>query len=443
MNYPPIRERFDRETVRNWCFDSVDKLIALVDDLEEFQLDGPYSRQLNPTLWEMTHALWFIENWTLRDLLSVDPYFEDVDHIYDSTRIRHGKRWVEEMIPLDDVKTFSEYLKSEVESALSDHYGDEKFLYRLLYGIYHADMHTEALTFQRQSRGLKPPSWFELSEDSLQGSNETSKLIDETVNVPGGRFRLGASREEFFYFDNEKWEHEVQVDPFKIDRTPVTEGQFREFVDAGGYRNPEYWSRYGEEWIKSRGLNSPVYWEKRQDRWMKRVFDRWIPLQDLKPMNHVSYYEARAYCNWAGRRLPTEAEWTFAASTEKDNSSGSTDDKRLYPWGDSFPEPTQANLDWTPPTRCSVTELPDGESAWGCRQMVGNVWEWTTTTFEPFSGFEADFYQQYSEPWFGSRKVMKGGSWCTRSRLIRNSFRNFYTPDRNDRYLGFRTCEKD
>lgn len=439
MNYPPISEHFDRKTITGWTFDAIDKLIALVDDLETDQLIGPYSRQLNPSLWEMTHALWFLERWTLRDLLSRPPYFEDVDHIYDSTRIRHGKRWVEEMIPLPEIKDYSDHLKETLDEAIPAQWENEKFLYRLLYAVYHADMHTEALTFQRQSRALPPPQWLEMSDVSSADVPEDTSIHEETIGVSGGTFQLGASPEEYFCFDNEKWEHEVQVKPFRMDRTPVTEGQFREFVEAGGYENYEYWSQDGEEWLKSRGLNAPIYWEQRNGQWEKRFFDRWKPLDSLKPMVHVSQYEAKAYCRWAGRRLPTEAEWAFVARSA---GEGSGEGKSLYPWGDEFPTPEKANLDWKPPARSPVTAHEEGETREGFRQLIGNVWEWTSTCFEPFEDFEADFYEQYSQPWFGSRYVLRGGSWSTRSRLIRSGFRNFYTPDRNDRYLGFRTCER-
>ncbi len=151
----------------------------------------------------------------------------------------------------------------------------------------------------------------------------------------------------------------------------------------------------------------------------------------------MSWYEAQAWCAWAGRRLPTEAEWEMAAA-----SDGTGDGKRRYPWGEATPEPARANLEGVARGLLDVAALPDGDSAAGCRQMLGNVWEWTASDFHPYPGFVPDAYRDYSEPWFGTHKVLRGGTWVTRARLLRNTWRNFYTPDRRDVWAGFRTCAR-
>jgi iron(II)-dependent oxidoreductase len=151
---------------------------------------------------------------------------------------------------------------------------------------------------------------------------------------------------------------------------------------------------------------------------------------------HVSWYEADAYCRWAGRRLPTEAEWEYAAATP---SQGAVR-KRRYPWGYAVATPDRANLFGVAPGPVDVSAFAGGDSAYGCRQMIGNVWEWTADTFLPYPGFVADPYREYSEPWFGNHKVLRGGCFATRATLIRNTWRNFYTPDRRDAFAGFRTC---
>ena len=161
------------------------------------------------------------------------------------------------------------------------------------------------------------------------------------------------------------------------------------------------------------------------------------------PVIHVNWYEAEAYCNWAGRRLPTEAEWELAASAEPTaEGHGITKSKRRFPWGDEPPTPDRTNLDWQSMGLLEVGALPAGDSAFGCRQMIGNVWEWTASEFQPYPGFVVDPYKEYSKPWFSTQKVLRGGCWTTRSRLIRNTWRNFYTPDRRDVWAGFRTCAK-
>jgi iron(II)-dependent oxidoreductase len=154
------------------------------------------------------------------------------------------------------------------------------------------------------------------------------------------------------------------------------------------------------------------------------------------PVIHVNWHEADAYCRWAGRRLPTEAEWEFAAAT----MPGGTGHPRRYPWGDAAPSPRHANLFGVAGACADVADFAEGDSGWGCRQMFGNVWEWTADNFGPYPGFVRDPYREYSEPWFGDHKVLRGGSFATRASLLRNTWRNFYTPDRRDVFAGFRTC---
>jgi iron(II)-dependent oxidoreductase len=158
------------------------------------------------------------------------------------------------------------------------------------------------------------------------------------------------------------------------------------------------------------------------------------PLEPWHPVVHVNWYEAQAYCRWAGRRLPTEAEWEMAAALEP-----ATGRKRRFPWGDEPPTPAHANLDFRAGGTIDVRALPEGDSPVGCRQMIGNIWEWVDDTFQPYPGFECDPYKEYSQPYFGQRKVLRGGGWTTRSRLIRSTWRNFYMRHRRNIVAGFRT----
>jgi iron(II)-dependent oxidoreductase len=179
--------------------------------------------------------------------------------------------------------------------------------------------------------------------------------------------------------------------------------------------------------------------------WSERRYQDLVPLAADLPVIHVSWYEAEAFCRWARRRLPTELEWEVAAAGQAaacGTRLGSQ--KRRYPWGDQPPAPDRANLDLCHSGCAAVYAFPAGDSSFGCRQMIGNVWEWTSSDFEPFPGFSADPYKEYSEPWFGgTHKVLRGGAFATRSRLIRNAYRNFYTPDRRDVLAGLRTCSLD
>ena len=195
--------------------------------------------------------------------------------------------------------------------------------------------------------------------------------------------------------------------------------------------------------LKTR-LDHPVYWKRAANgRWLQRIYDQYVALNENLPIVHVSWYEAEAFCNWAGRRLPTEGEWEVAASIEPAQSAaGESARRRHFPWGDHAPRSQMANLDWQNPGPVEVAAYGAGDSAFGCRQMIGNVWEWTVTDFQPYPGFSVDPYKEYSQPWFGTHKVLRGGCWATSSLLIRNTWRNFYTPDRRDVWAGFRTCAR-
>ena len=235
--------------------------------------------------------------------------------------------------------------------------------------------------------------------------------------------------------------HEVQVKPFSIARTATTNAEFVAFVEERGYERREFWSGAGWSWREGADAKHPVYWQREGSNWLRRNFNELVPLEDYFPVLHVNWYEADAYCRWARRRLPTEAEWEMAASAEPSSSGDAiTEHKRRFPWGDEAPAPTRANLDWKAMGCLDVRSLPDGDSAYGCRQMIGNVWEWTASDFNPYPGFVAGPYKEYSAPWFGDHKVLRGGCWTTRSRLVHNAYRNFYLPDRRDVWAGFRTC---
>ena len=216
------------------------------------------------------------------------------------------------------------------------------------------------------------------------------------AHIPAGTCPIGSTPEHGFVFNNEKWAHQVRLDPaFEIARAPVTNAQFRAFIDDGGYRTREFWSDEGWAWRTREDTQQPIYW---QDG-MRRHFNTLVPLRDNEPVVHVNYFEAQAYCRWAGRRLPTEAEWEVAATDA----------------------PVRGNLDGAFGDVCDVSLFADAESRYGCRQMIGNVWEWTQSLFEPYPGFAADPYKEYSEPWFGTHYVLRGGAWSPVRVLLRRA----------------------
>ena len=428
------------------------RTLELVDDLNDEQLMGPRLKIVNPLRWEIGHLAWFQEFWLLRHLAKQPPILKQGDELYDSARVAHDTRWDLALLERDKPLAYMErVLERVIEQAssegpsLKDAEGyDQEYVLNLV--LLHEQMHDEAITYTRQTLSYPTPTlaitnkvrFAELNE----ALGETSDDLTRDAQIPGGKFILGSTHEEPFIFDNEQLAHDVEIAAFAISKTAVSNGQFRDFVEDKGYKRSELWTAQGWQWRTDVGAEHPVYWHRDgHDRWARRNFDKWVELDERLPVIHVNWYEASAYCRWAGRRLPTEAEWEMAASAEPTaNGRGLTTRKRRYPWGDDLPTPERANLDWRALGCMPVDALPAGDSPFGCHQMIGNVWEWTASDFNPYPGFIAGPYKEYSEPWFGDHKVLRGGCWVTRSRLIHNSYRNFYTPDRRDVWAGFRTC---
>ncbi len=419
------------------------RTIELVDDLTDERMMGPRLAIVNPLLWEIGHVAWFQEKWVLRHLGKARPLREDGDLLYDSARVPHDTRWDLPLPSREETLGYMQAVLDRIVERLSSIEPDEEETYFHLLAVSHEDMHGEAFTYTRQTLGYPRPRTAVASDDARARAAGGGPLPGD-AEIPGGTFLLGATADLPFVFDNEKWAHPIEVRPFRIARAPVTNADFAAFVDDTGYQRRELWSEAGWQWREKEAAEHPVYWRRGMGGRRHRLsYGELVPLEDHHPVIHVSWYEADAYCRWAGRRLPTEAEWEVAASaTPTPDGRGITGEKRRFPWGDEPPSPDRANLDSRGGGAIDVGALPAGDSAFGCRQMIGNVWEWTDTDFGPYPGFVVDPYKEYSEPWFGTHKVLRGGCWATRSRLIRNTWRNFYTPDRRDVLAGFRTCAR-
>jgi EgtB-related family protein len=320
----------------------------VADDLTGERELGPKLAIVNPPRWEVGHVGWFQEFWCLRggseEVASILP---NADALYNSATVPHATRW---SLPLASFADTIAYRDEVLERVIRNVEAGSADPYFVNLAARHELMHAEAFHYTRQTLGY-PASGEPARTSDVQGDRP----------YPGGEFRLGANRDDGFAFDNEKWSHPVVLKPFRMARRPVTYGEYRKF------REPPY-SKDG----------------------MVRRFDRWIPIPDDEPVRHVSWHEAAAYCAFAGRRLPTEAEWECAALSGLEN--------------------------------------------------VGRVWEWTASTFLPYPGFLRDPYKEYSEPWFGTHKVLRGASFATPPGVSHARFRNFYTPERADIFAGLRTC---
>ena len=371
-------------------------LTRITAGLDGDRLLGPKLAIVNPPLWELGHVAWFQEYWCLRrqgDATTTGSILRGADALYDSAKVAHDTRWD---LPLPHLKATLAYqadVLGLILRRLEREPANRELQYYAQLATFHEDMHAEAFHYTRQTLGYEAP--FAMADGGWRMAEGKAALLSGDVELPGGSFTLGAKPDDGFVFDNEKWAHEVEIAPFSIARAPVTNAEFAAFVDAKGYARREWWSDEGWAWRSREGLLAPKYWTRDGAGWTQRRFDRVVALDPGEPVMHVSWHEALAYCRYARRRLPTEAEWEYAA----------------------------ASSDF--------------------RQGTGAVWEWTASTFGPYPGFSADPYKEYSEPWFGTHKVLRGRSFATPPRLARDTFRNFYTPDRNDIFAGVRTCARE
>ena len=399
------------------------------------RLLGPQLGSVNPPLWEIAHVAWFQEYWCLRyreGQVAAPASIEHADALYNSALVAHDTRWKLPLLPFDAVNRYLAEVLLRVLERLDREPDNLLLRYFSELAAAHEEMHCEAFTYTRQTLGYSGPQLDRtVIVDGPSCTGDTS--------VAGGDFMLGAARDGRFAFDNEKWAHSVTLQPFDIARTAVTNGEFAEFVAAGGYRRRDLWCADGWRWRESAGAVAPLYWMKEGAQWLQRVYADVEPLPPHVAVVHVNWYEADAWCRWAGRCLPTEAQWEQAAAASPAAPSADRI-KRIYPWGDEVPGAARANLYGACNAVAAASAFAPGDSAWGCRQMMGNVWEWTADWFAPYPGFERDPYQEYSEPWFGNHKVLRGGCFATSAALLRNTWRNFYTPDRRDVFAGFRTC---
>lgn len=344
----------------------------------------PYMPIINPPRWEIGHVAWFAERWCLRrrnDGFTPSRFLHDPDGWYDSSRVAHAARWTLDLPGLAATRGYLAGVLDACHAALDKESADPYFFQLAL---YHEDMHCEALHYTLQTLGLAPPA----KVRTRRGPPALPR--GEELSFAGGETEIGSRRDAGFVFDNEKWAHTVALAPFAIDARPVSNEDYLAFVEDGGYERPEWWSEAGRQWLADSSRRAPRYWRRGARGWEQRVFDAWQPLAPEEPVLHVSAFEAEAWCRRGGRRLPTEAEWECAARSA---------DAAFLPWG--------------------------------------HVWLWTASSFAPYAGFSADAYADYSQPWFHTHRVVRGGSFATPARLLDPAFRNFYEPQRDDIFVGF------
>jgi iron(II)-dependent oxidoreductase len=410
----------------------------LLRTVSDEDLTAQHDPIMSPLLWDYGHIgnyeeLWLLERTFGRGLSERERY-----NIYDASLTPRRERTSLAMLDRASADRYLDAVREAVFEALGDEDLDggdpllkEGFVYHMV--LQHEHQHNETMlqTLQlMQGDGYRPESIAELPPGHPPE--------EDMAHVPGGPFIMGTD-DRAWALDNERGAHEVEVPDFYLDKTPVSNRDYAEFVEDGGYDREELWDTKGWEWTREERISAPKYWYQPEPHsWWTQRFGFDEPLSVDTPVVHVSWYEADAYARWAGKRLPTETEWEKAASW--DSKTGS---KRLYPWGNAQPTPEMANLDQLAFGPAEIGAYPAGVSAYGSLGMIGDVWEWTASEFSAYPGFESFPYREYSETFFDEGyKVLRGGSWATRLGAIRNTFRNWDFPIRRQLFAGFR-CARD
>ena len=408
------------------------------DALDDAELLAQHSPLMSPLVWDLAHVGNYEELWLLRAAAGIEPMRPEIDSIYDA--FEHP-RVARPSLPLLQPKEANEYIgkvRARVLDALDRVPLDPTnpllaggFVYAMV--VQHEHQHDETMLATHQLRRGAAVVF-----DSAPAAHRAGDpMLPREVLVPAGAFVMGTSHDGWAY-DNERPAHEVVVPAFHIDTVPVSNAAYAEFVAAGGYEQPQWWSRSGWRWRTASGKRTPAFWLLEGSAWVRRRFGRLEPLPPDQPVQHVSFHEAQAYARWVGKRLPTEAEWEKAATWDP-----VTGRKRRFPWGDADPTPQQANIGQQRNQPAPVGSYRAGASAYGVHQLVGDVWEWTASRFLGYPGFRSFPYREYSEVFFdGDFRVLRGGSWATDRTAARATFRNWDLPIRRQIFAGFR-CARD
>ncbi|HKG15909.1 MAG TPA: ergothioneine biosynthesis protein EgtB [Pyrinomonadaceae bacterium] len=415
--------------------------LRLFDLCDERDLRESPGFGYRPIIWHLAHMGVFEAYWLIQKAQGLDAPDARYERIFDpiSTPREESKN----LPTRAEMESYLSRVRGDVLGYLEGFDFDSRdpvkrggYVFQLV--LEHERQHQETLCYLFQmldpSKKTRPSA---AAAASLPGGAGVTNAVGEMVSVPAGEFRMGASRDSFAY-DNEYPAREVFIPEFRIARAPVTNGEFARFVAEDGYERRELWTEEGWSWREKEGWSHPLYWRGAGGGvWTeRRMFDE-VPLAPVHPVTGVSFYESEAYARFEGRRLPTEAEWEKAASWD---AQGNT--KRRFAWGDEEPDPTRCNygMNFWGTTPAGVFRA--GASPRGCLDMTGNVWEWTSTPFEAFPGFEPFPYPEYSQTWFdGDHRVLKGGSWATSPQVLRTSFRNFFRRHFRIAFAGLRLAE--
>lgn len=399
--------------------------LALVEGIDDATFRKQAHPEFSPVGWHLGHIAYIEALWILQRCAGIPPLFPEYHQLFAADGLPKCER--ENLPSQAQIYQYLDTVRRQVFSYLETAPLDQQErLWRFI--IQHESQHTETIAFllqlqrwhlgeryqERWVKGHSATTPLHLPQPSLNQGGES-----QMIEIPAGEFIMGSDAMDAL--DNERSHHRVYLDTYSIDRYPVTCGQYRAFMEAGGYQNEHWWSVDGWKWLQENPVKEPLYWSEAKT---------W----DNHPVCGVSWYEADAYARFVGKRLPTEAEWEKAASWD-----AAAEQQRPYPWGYETFNPHFGNLDNTVGQTTPVNAFPMGQSAYGCYDMLGNVWEWTASWFDAYEKFVPYPYRGYSQTYFdGQHRVLKGGSWATRPWAIRCSFRNWYYPGIRQILAGFR-----
>ena len=427
----------DAETLRVRALHTLttarDRTTLLTSCVEDPDLTAQHSPLMSPLVWDLAHIGNQEELWLLRNVAGREAMRPEIDGLYDAFEHPRAERPKLPLLPPDEARRYAGEVRGRVLDLLEStaFHGTRLTEAGFAFGMIaqHEQQHDETMLITHQLR-TGPQALTAPDPDPAPLYTGPAEVL-----VPGGPFMMGTS-DEPWALDNERPAHRREVAPFCIDTAPVTNGAYQEFIEDGGYRLERWWAPAGWDHIRQHDIDAPLFWRRDGNQWLRRRFGVTEIVPPDEPVVHVSWYEADAYARWAGRRLPTEAEWEKAA--RHDPTTGRS---MRYPWGDADPAPEHANLGQRHLRPAPAGSYPEGESPLGVRQLIGDVWEWTASDFQPYPGFEPFPYKEYSEVFFGpEHKVLRGGSFAVDAVACRGTFRNWDYPIRRQIFAGFRTA---
>jgi iron(II)-dependent oxidoreductase len=424
-----------RELIAGNLLTARERTRLLTESVDDADLIRQHSPLMSPLVWDLAHIANQEELWLLRAVGGREPMRPEIDPLYDAFEHPRAKRPTLPLLEPAEARAYAREVRGRVLDLLETarFAGDSLVTRGFAFGMVaqHEQQHDETMLATHQLRtgaaALTAPPPGPPPPDALRLPHE--------VLVPGGPFTMGTSAEPWA-LDNERPAHTVTVPSFYIDTTPVTNAAYQAFIADGGYDNQRWWTAEGWAHRHRAGLEAPLFWHRDGRGWVRDRFGITEPVPPTEPVLHVCWHEAHAYARWAGRRLPTEAEWEKAARFDP-----ATGRSRRFPWGDDDPSAQRANLGQRYLQPAPAGSYPEGAAPSGARQLIGDVWEWTSSDFLPYPGFRAWPYREYSEVFFGPEyKVLRGGSFAVGNVACRGTFRNWDYPIRRQIFSGFRTA---